>query len=465
MKRLLSTITALVFAVSALFAADLPVGNRKDGNAVVSVSRNRLNIRSGPGAEHDVIAQLAPDEVAWVTDVKTAASGWVQISTGGRQGYVSTDFIRSVNGNDYLAWVKNYNGPKSGEKKAAGRWKDFLCIFTSAFGALLNVSWWIILLACAAIIAAEILLMLFLKRRYCHHKPSGRLYWLITAAFLLNLCVLAMYPASETEGRYSSAVWLMLAMGVFPLLINACWRLEQNGKVENKYYRNDTNCGYAGKYLGIAAWLIMGYAIFSSMRNVIYDALRGTIPIPDSFWPLVISITVISAINLALVFCWERILPVLFHTVSNVIAYLITFFFFYLVILAELDVLNTFNGFYYFIAFCCMIVNLIIAVGVPCLWIRRYRCSNCHNFSGSHVGTTDDGYSVSSHDQWHGIDNSSIKSYRTVRNVQELRRTYTTTHHTTSHIRCSYCGKNWDVSNSSDVHTETHAIKRKWEES
>lgn len=465
MKRLFTLLSFVALFAMIMVASGLPVGNPMDGNAVVSTSQKKLNMRLGPGTGYGIVSQLQPGCCAWVVEISDADNGWVKISTGSAEGYVSSEYIRSKNGNDYVAWVKNYTGPSPVEKKKSASidFGGFTGAFVAFFMGIMNLQWWIVLLCCGIALIAEILLIRFIKEQYRYYRSAGMLYGIIAAAFVLNLCVLAMFPAVRIGGRNACIVWLLLAMCVFPLLVHACWRLEQNGKVENRFYRSNTSCGRIGKYLGITAWLVMGFSIFKAIYGITNYALRGAFPIPDRFWPLVFTLLVITAINYGIAWYWDVVLARLFHVVSNVIAYLITVSVFFIIFMAELDVLNSFYGFYYFLALFGMLFSLAIAAGAISS-IRRYRCANCHYFSGSLSGVTDHGHHTSSSDSWHDISNSSINSSREVRNARELRRTWTTTHSWTDHIKCDYCGNNWDIDDSQVVNTETQALKRKWEE-
>lgn len=467
MKRLLFFLLFLSTILLNISAEGLPVGNPEDGNTIVSTSQKKLNIRKGAGTNYGVAAQLLPGEYAWVTDTESVSSGWVKINTGKKEGYVKTDFIRSANGNDYIEWSNNFSEQKDKKTNIFGTWlaslKDSMSISSNLFLDLHNLKWWKVLCGFLVMIALQVCIILFLKSYYRDFKSPALLYVIIGITFLINLIILSMYPASDHRGRYSSILWLMLFFSVFPLYVHSCWRLEQNGKVRNIYYRKDTKCGYWGKYLGILGWILMILPIFYSTINITNNALRGLIPIPDQFLWLLLTLVIIVAINAALIFYWMEILKLFFATVSNIIVYIITTLFFFTLCMAEFDVISTFNGLNYVVAFICM---LIIMAGsfAPLGIIREDRCSNCHGHSAYTTHTTDEGGSTSKHDRWVGIDNSSIESNKRVTDAEELQRTIYTYEHYTKHRCCEYCGKTWKVSFSKTVNIEKQSLKRKWTE-
>ena len=303
-----------------------------------------------------------------------------------------------------------------------------------------------------------------LKRKYSVYESPALLYWIIGIAGLLNLAVLAMFPASTGFGRYERFIWLMLVLSVFPLYVYACWRLEQNGKVDNRYYRANTKCGYFGKYLGILGWLVMGLAIVRTIYNITDKLLYGLIPIPDEFLWMIGTVVVILALLATLTWYWMGIVERTLHFVSNIIVYLITIAVFVIITMAGFDIINVFNGWYYAIAFVGMLIGFM-APAVAISMLRDERCSNCHNFMARHTGTTDGGTSKSTHERWVGIDNWKIESNRKVSNAQELQRTTYTNHHKTRHMRCDYCGHTWDRHSTTTVKVETQSLARKWEES
>lgn len=468
MNRLISFFFVLIISALSLCAAELPVGDAGDGNAVVPTSSKKLNMRSGPGTSYGIVGQLAPGETGWVTDIESFEKGWVQVSTGDRQGYVSVNFIRSANGNDYAEWVRNYSGPekkKSGGK--SGSWLSFmdgsLGFLNSFFAFLLGLPLWTLLSFFAGAVVVEVVVILLLKRMYEDYRSPWLLYIVIAVGFVLNLAVLKMFPGKSAE-RYECIVWFMLLLSVFPLLVHSCWRLEQNGKVDNKYYRDITFCGHVGKYLGILAWLVMGLSITSALATITDNTMYGLIPIPDRFWPLVASFFGLIALDAAIGYIWLFILGRLLPTVSNFVSYLLSCALMYVIVMMELEVLSVFQGLYFVIIFC----SALLIGGVTCYILYREinqtRCANCHHFSGSLAGISSGGYSTSSRDRWVGIDGRNIRSNGTVRNARELRRTHDTYHHTTHHMKCSYCGNSWDVDNETMVSSRSEALERRWEE-
>lgn len=463
MKRtFILSLICIILSILSVSAFNVPVGDYNAPNAVTVTSSKKLNMRQGPVSSANIIKQYEPGSVLWVTDVGTYSDGWVQVTDGEYIGFVSTEFISGRNG-DYYSYVAN--PPAQQERTGRSRnYENAVDEFVSVcFMDFFAMPVWVILLICAALIAGEVAVIGWLKDKYRYYQKPHTLYLILIPVFAVTLFILLMWSTARHLGREGSMVWFLLLMSFFPLLVHTCWRLEQNGKVDNRYKRNGSYDAAIGKTLGIIVWLVAALPMAQSLYNITDCLLRNTLGIPDSFWAMLLTLAVISALNVGVVFGWLYIVRVFFKTLANFSVMLITTCLFFIIIMAELDVLNDFNGFLYVVALFLMIFSVAILAGFYKM-LRQERCANCHNFTGDLSGVTDGGYSTTSSDSWHDISNSSIRSSNIVRNARELRRTYTTMHNWTNHFQCSYCSNTWSIDESEAVHSETHAIKRRWDE-
>ena len=466
MKRsIVIIIFCFIASLSAVIAYNVPVGDYSSPNAVTVTSTNKLNLRQGPIQSAGVIRQLDPGETVWVTDVGTYHNGWVQVSDGTYIGFVSTSYIKGRNG-DYYSFVAN--PPVLEDKHTSGHSSysipDWIPgLFPAMLKGIFSLPIWVILLICALLIAGEVAAIVWLKDEYYFHESPGTLYLFIIPLFLLTGAVLLMADAAMTYGRVGSLLWLAMLMSFLPLLVHSCWRLEQNGKNENRVTRSDCHDAAIGKTLGIIVWLLVTLPLAKSVYNITDGLLRNLIGIPDRFWPMIITVASITAVNFGIVNGWYYVVRECFHTLANITVYILSTCFFFIIIMAELDVLNDFNGFLYALSLFLMIFSLAMMAGFYG-GLRKVRCAYCHNFSGDHVGVTDHGYSTRTSTSWHDISDSSIRSNNIVRNAREQRRIYTTMHNWTDHYQCDHCGRRWTMTQSEAVHSETHAIRRTWEE-
>lgn len=463
MKRtFILSIICIIFSVMSLSAFNVPVGDYNSPNAVTVTSSKKLNMRLGPVSSANIIKQYEPGTVLWVTDVATYSNGWVQVTDGEYIGFVSTEFISGRNG-DYYSFVAN--PPAQSESTAPSRnYENAFAEFVAVcFVEFFEMPLWAILLICAALIAGEVAVIGWLRDKYKYYQKPTTLYLIIVPVFVVTLFILLMWSTARHLGREGSMVWFLLLMSFFPLLVHACWRLEQNGKVENRYKRTICHDAAIGKTLGIIVWLLAALPMAQSLYNVTDCLLRNTLGIPDKFWAMLLTLAIITALNVGVVFGWLSIVRIFLKTLANFSIMLISTCLFFIILMAELDILNDFNGFLYALALFLMLFSLGIFASFYKL-LRKERCANCHNFTGDLSGTTDGGYSTSSSDSWHNISDSSIRSSNIVRNARELRRTYTTMHNWTNHFKCSYCSNTWSIDESETVNSETHAIKRKWDE-
>ncbi|MDE6854078.1 MAG: SH3 domain-containing protein [Muribaculaceae bacterium] len=466
MKRSIIIIFFCIIAsLSAVIASNVPVGDYSSPNAVTVTSSKKLNLRHGPVQSAGVIRQLEPGETVWVTDVGTYHNGWVQVSDGTYIGFVSIRYIEGRNG-DYYSFVANPPKPEHSRSQERSSYSipDWIPeLFPAMLNGIFCLPIWVILLICAVLIAGEVVAIVWLKDEYYVHDSPGTLYLFIIPLFVLTGAVLLMADAAMAYGRVGSLLWLAMLMSFLPLLVHSCWRLEQNGKDDNRVTRSDCYDAAIGKTLGIIVWFLVTIPLAKSVYNVTDGLLRNLIDIPDRFWPMIATAAAITAINFGIVNGWYYLVRECFRTLANITVYILSTCFFFILIMAELDVLSGFNGFLYVLSLILMIFSLAMMAGFY-TGLRKVRCAYCHNFSGGYAGFTDNGYSTHTSTSWHNISDSSIRSNNIVRDAREQRRTYTTMHNWTDHYQCEHCGRRWTMTQSEAVHSETHAIRRKWTE-
>lgn len=462
MKRHLFLYFLIIVFASFSLSAEVTVGDMDALNAVTVTSSKKLNMRAGPSSSAGIVCQLQPGETVWVTDVSDYASGWVKVNTGNYSGFVSTGFIQGRNG-DYYQYVLNPAASAQYENDTPDTGASrYLAPMHAFFAGFSSLPFWAILIICAALITGEVLLIRWLKDRYYFHRSPGILYLVIVPAFLIVGMILTMMPLAKSS-RESAAIWILLLMCFVPLLVHACWRLEQNGKIENRFFRSGCSDAAIGKALGVIAALLFVLPLAVATYTVTDEMLRNAIGLPDKFWVMLVTMVVITGVNYGIVHLWLLIIQRFLMTLANFTVMMISACLFFIIIMAELDIANDFNGFNYVVALLGVGLNVCLFAGFFKA-LRTIRCALCHHFAGDLSGVTDQGYSTTSSDSWHDISDSSINSSNIVRNARELRRTYTTMHNWTNHYTCSFCSNKWSMSESEQVHSETHALKRRWDE-
>ncbi len=467
MKRiLLLTLLGFIAGIISVFAQYPPTGDASRPNAVTITTSNKLNVRSGAGQQFGIVDQINPNEVAYVVDVDDYENGWVRVETDRATGFVSTSYIRGLNG-DYYQYVYNYNNdtiPASeiGNSYSASGYAvvDALCAFFAWYAGL---PWWVILIVSLVLIAGEVLGILWLKEQYDFHESPGLLYAFIVPSFLIVLAILPMSQIASSMGREASFVWIVLLMCFLPLLINTCWILENNGKHDQRYKRSDSHDAAIGKTISIITMLLVVLPLTTTLYTGVDRLMRNTLGIPDTFLALVLTVAGMTGINIGLMFAWMFVADKLLRPLHNFSIMLLASVSFFIAVMAEKDIIEHFYGFYYFLAFLGWIFAAAFLFRFYKL-LRCERCANCHRFEAYVEGTTDRGYNVTTSDSWDNISDSSIRSSRHVRNAQALNRTYTTWHNWTDHYCCDFCGHRWSMFESEAVASQTETLKKRWEE-
>lgn len=86
--RLLSWLLLCLVPLAAA-AQDLPAAYRVTGVA----ADDTLNVRSGPGVEHGIIDELAPDASGVEVVALSEEGDWGQVQSGGRMGWASMRYL------------------------------------------------------------------------------------------------------------------------------------------------------------------------------------------------------------------------------------------------------------------------------------------------------------------------------------------------------------------------------------
>ena len=94
---------AFVFAFSAS-------ANNKIAYGAATVDTDNLNLRSGPGMSHDVIATLNEGDIVVILEL--TSTEWYQINFHGVLGYVNTAYLRDVLTAENFSAVGQINGDK-----------------------------------------------------------------------------------------------------------------------------------------------------------------------------------------------------------------------------------------------------------------------------------------------------------------------------------------------------------------
>lgn len=465
--RFLLSLVLISLSSSLCLAENFNVGDPSAPNAIESTSSKKVNIRSHAGIGYDIVDQLNPGQIAWAVGNKFASDGWIEINTGKTHGYVSKDYIRGING-DYLSYLSNpeaFDNKTSRKSSSGSLFDDFQIRLYDIFEYYNSFPYWVMLIMTAILIACQVFVILWLKNRYYFHRNPFILYLIIIPSLFLTACVLLMEPEARREASGSCYAWYLLLACVMPLAVHSCWRLEQNGKIRNRQKIDGCYDATIGKALGILLWMGAVLPMLGAMIYVEEDTfdLIYNFHIPDTTMAMLITMVVITGINYGISMGWLWLASATMHTLSNFSLYLVSAAVAIVVVKADITILDDFNGFTFLFALLLMVPSLGFFAGTFAN-IRAFRCANCHHFAGEETGVTDGGYSTHTSDSWHDIADSSIHSSNVVKNARELRRTYTTMHNWTNHYECEYCSQRWSIDHSEEVHSETHALKRKWDE-
>lgn len=89
----------LLIFIAFFFNADYVVANDKNDNHEIKIEvigKSKVNVRTGPGTQYDVVGQVNPNEWMWVYGEPNIDKEWVKATKMGLTGYVNTRYVRVV---------------------------------------------------------------------------------------------------------------------------------------------------------------------------------------------------------------------------------------------------------------------------------------------------------------------------------------------------------------------------------
>ena len=109
---------ALVLAV-LLLAAALPLDARAASSCDGVVIASSLNMRSGAGAEYDLLAKVPRGTTLTVIGIATENSDWFKVSYNGQEGYMSSEYIINAGSSQAAAAIADAAAAAAAAQAAA----------------------------------------------------------------------------------------------------------------------------------------------------------------------------------------------------------------------------------------------------------------------------------------------------------------------------------------------------------
>lgn len=89
----------LLIFIAFFFNADYVAANDKNDNHEIKIEvigKSKVNIRTGPGTQYDVVGQVNPNEWMWAYGGPNIDKEWIKATKMGLTGYVNTRYVRVV---------------------------------------------------------------------------------------------------------------------------------------------------------------------------------------------------------------------------------------------------------------------------------------------------------------------------------------------------------------------------------
>lgn len=427
-------------------------------------SQSKLNIRSGPGKEFDVIGQLMPSEGVRVVDIDNAHDGWIGIYTQkGVKGYVSQSFLSG----NYLAEFGNMNKNVESVNKYDNillQWYHSFYLYLRGLGIGLSLAFLLLLYG------IEVSLIILLKRIYGLYSNKSPLiaYIVLIIAATLTLPGIFIYKTDISHDTWSIIIYLLMLLSTGCLMLYAAWKIKLCGMDQGKWRNSKTWCYQTGRWIGNILWLLMLVPFAKIWLEYCNDNWPYVV-VKNSFGSMLLTIGIMAVINfiisgLVWPFCIVRYL---FHTANQGIVYIMSFILVWGIVFYEYRII--YRGFYglnFFFALILFVLLGLFTIGFAWNTITSRRCKNCHSFNTGETGSTELGNIQRISSSWQDVDPSSVKrrydsvvgdakrQVETIKNVRRWR-----TNHT-----CFNCSNDWDMDHEETVGESSRTRRTEWKE-
>lgn len=454
---LLASVSLLTFA-----------GSDYDNNpqAIVS-SKSKLNVRSGPGTNFNVVGQLSPGETVYVTNIDNTSNGWTEIRTQtGVKGYVSDSYLSG----NYVSAMNSAPSQRNYDDMIGA--PPFSSVHSSFYASLLRMDHSLALIFLLIVCMIETGIIIWLNRKYTSFRRISPLtaYIVLILSAILTLPAVPLYDYAIQQGTWAIIVFSLMLLSTGCLMLHSAWRIKLCGMYMGKRRQYDSNNFQAGRWIGNILWFII-LIPFANIWWDICDVSRSNYyHTGNSFGNMLLTLLCMVAVNLVFIkFVWSRIIvKYLFHIANQGIVHIMSFILCCGILSYEYSMIDyNFKGIIFFFAIAIYIPVLVGTFGYAWSSITEHRCANCHSYSTRQTGFTDLGNTYRKSKNWEDINESAINrriSGSTVTDARKLVSTTETVNHWRTHHTCYNCSNTWDMDYEATVDKSSRGLKKKWTE-
>lgn len=433
--------------------------------AIVS-SESKLNMRSGPGKNYEVVMQLKPAEVVEVVDSVYVSEGWIRVcSQSGSEGYVSSSYLTVCS--ESTEGLSDEYGDDLISVPAFASWhvSFYLWLFS-----LEKTTALLILLGIAII---QALVILWLRRYYMRSMSASAFpaYLLTFVGSLFTIPGLFVYRYTHFREEWGVILCLLMLLSTGCLMLYAAWRVKLCGMYKGIRRLDNSPHYQIGRWMGNILWFLLLIPFAKAWWGFCDPMWGSNVPdVDNSFGSMVVAMSVIGAVNFVIVrWVWPHVLVrFLFQTANQGIVHIMSFILCYGILRFDYNVMDrNFEGIIFFLSLCIFLPVIMMTLAYAWSSVTESRCANCHSFCTEQTGYSDLGYEYRMDTDWKDMDNSKInpriqgafvtdakKKVLTVKKVNKWK-----THHT-----CYNCSNQWEIEREMEVGRSEQVMKKKWTE-
>lgn len=424
---------------------------------------SRLNVRSGPGTNYELVGQLNPGDIVEVTDDTSSGDGWVQIrSAAGLKGYVAKTYILMERAEKVKP--QHYIGDYWIFVPTIFRW------YYSIYLSLLNMDMGLVLVLLVFVLMIEFGIIFWMRSKYdwIKRSPATTAYVMLLIFTVLTIPGIFIYEGvSHHRGIWPVVLYVLMLLSTGCGMLHAAWRIRQCGMYMGKRRREESPHYSIGRWTGNILWLLL-LIPFAQIWWEVCDA--PAIRINGGFMAMLVTMAVLAGINYVIVkWVWPYgIVRYLFQSANQGIVHIMSFVLIWGVLSYEYKLIDrNFNGLTFLAALFLGVLIAMFTVAYVWSTITECRCSNCHSFNTRQTGFTDLGYEYRTKRSWKDINESSVRRRISGSEVVDARGLVETTEKVSkwqTHHTCYNCMNTWDMDHEATVDSTSRTVRKKWTE-
>lgn len=452
----------LMLAIPGIIHAEEAVNKYPEATVT---STKKLNIRSGPGTDYEIVHQLDPQESVYIMEANSTLEGWTEVLTKDSiKGYVSSKYLSEHQSSQMIS---STDFDDEFYKTLGYVVFPLAYLFTACYLYLIEAIPAIIIIIFTLIGLLETGLIYLLKKKYQNPlynsaKPAA---WTLVITFLLTRPIYNI-SMTYTISKWDMLISVLMLLSTSCMMLHAAWRIQQCGMIMGWKINPKSRKYNTGRWIGNILWGLLlipiGKTWFALWEDFYYR-------IPDGwgYWALMFFGFLVVNLSLAYLI-WPFIVKYLFHIANQGIVHIMSILMLGGIAYAEYHILGcSYEGLKFWIGLFVLFLLTVNTYGWLWYYILEHRCANCHRFTGICTAVKELGITRQVSQRTESENPWNINRHTPDAIIKDAEKTTETTtfiRHWATYHQCINCLNEWEVHHSEIMGEHTRIIEKKWTE-